>query len=271
MEYGSLGFNVVAALIKIVFMILGFLMPLASILTWMERRQSAMMQDRLGPNRANIPLPWKWRGHRAQLKLAGILHFVADALKFMGKEDYVPGKAHKFLFMWAPIMAMAPALIVAAIIPFGPPLCWGELLQVGAVCSQPVSLLFQPGDFTDPVSHHPHQPLGELRHFLNHFRKLCRRKFKDAGIRDRPPRQYGLLHPRERQHSGDGARLERKDDSFAGQFTPHLKLPFKNHDHRVCWPARAQIHISRLKLDLLGVAEEPIQLVVGQTFKSGDA
>jgi NADH-quinone oxidoreductase subunit H len=130
MEYGSLGFNVISAVIKIAFMILGFLMPLASILTWMERRQSAMMQDRLGPNRANI----------GPIKLAGILHFVADALKFMGKEDYVPGKAHKFLFMWAPIMAMAPALIVAAIIPFGPNLCWGELLTTNPSCAQPVGL-----------------------------------------------------------------------------------------------------------------------------------
>jgi NADH-quinone oxidoreductase subunit H len=130
MEYGSLGFNVISAVIKIAFMILGFLMPLASILTWMERRQSAMMQDRLGPNRANI----------GPLKLFGILHFVADALKFMGKEDYVPGKAHKFLFMWAPIMAMAPALIVAAIIPFGPNLCWGELLTTNPSCAQPVGL-----------------------------------------------------------------------------------------------------------------------------------
>ena len=110
MEYGSLGFNVVAAVIKIAFMIMGFLMPVASILTWLERRQSSMMQDRLGPNRANI----------GPIKAWGITHFLADALKFMGKEDYVPGKAHKFLFMWAPIMAMAPALIVAAIIPFGP-------------------------------------------------------------------------------------------------------------------------------------------------------
>ena len=130
MEYGSLGFNVVAALIKIAFMIMGFLMPLASILTWLERRQSSMMQDRLGPNRANI----------GPIKAWGITHFLADALKFMGKEDYVPGKAHKFLFMWAPIMAMAPALIVAAIIPFGPHLCWGELLQANPVCSQPVGL-----------------------------------------------------------------------------------------------------------------------------------
>jgi NADH-quinone oxidoreductase subunit H len=138
MSYGSLGFQIVAALAKIAFMILGFLMPLASILTWMERRQSAMMQDRLGPNRAYIALPFtKWRP-----KMWGITHFMADALKFMVKEDYVPSKAHKFLFMWAPIMAMSPALIVAAIIPFGAPLCWGQLTEkiADGVCAQPVPL-----------------------------------------------------------------------------------------------------------------------------------
>jgi NADH-quinone oxidoreductase subunit H len=137
-SYGGLGFAAITALIKILFMVLGFLMPLASILTWMERRQSAMMQDRLGPKRAYIKLPIIGKFY-----LFGILHFVADALKFMGKEDYVPGKAHKFLFMWAPIMAMAPALIVAAIIPFGPSLCWGELWKIaeaGEVCAQPIPL-----------------------------------------------------------------------------------------------------------------------------------
>src|SRR3954466_5851417 len=117
MDHGSLAFNVLSAVIKIAFMILGFLMPLASIMTWMERRQSAMMQDRLGPNRANI----------GPFKAWGITHFLADAVKFIFKEDYVPGKAHKFFFMWAPIMAMAPALIVAAIIPYGAPLCWSDL------------------------------------------------------------------------------------------------------------------------------------------------
>jgi NADH-quinone oxidoreductase subunit H len=137
MEYGSLPWTIVTALAKIAFMILGFLMPLASILTWLERRQSAMMQDRLGPNRANIPLPGglNWR-------MWGITHFMADALKFLFKEDYVPSKAHKFLFMWAPIMSMAPALIVAAIIPFGPSLCVGHLFDTTGnnVCAQPIAL-----------------------------------------------------------------------------------------------------------------------------------
>ena len=111
MDYGTLGFTALVATVKILFMVLGFAMPLASILTWLERRQSAMMQDRLGPNRANIGPFRAW----------GITHFLADALKFMAKEDFVPPKAHKFLFMWAPIMAMAPALIVSAIVPFGSP------------------------------------------------------------------------------------------------------------------------------------------------------
>jgi NADH-quinone oxidoreductase subunit H len=132
MAYGSVAFEAVTAIIKILFLVLGFLMPLASLLTWAERRQSAMMQDRLGPNRANI----------GPIKAWGITHFLADALKFIFKEDYVPGKAHKFFFMWAPIMAMAPALIVAAIIPFGPSLCWGQLTEkiADGVCAQPVPL-----------------------------------------------------------------------------------------------------------------------------------
>ena len=142
MEYGSVAFEAVTAIAKILFMVLGFLMPLASILTWMERRQSSMMQDRLGPNRANIPLPWTWHGKRANWRMWGITHFMADAVKFIFKEDYVPGKAHKFLFMLAPIMSMAPALIVAAIIPFGPSLCWGQLTETipDGVCAQPVPL-----------------------------------------------------------------------------------------------------------------------------------
>ena len=95
---------------KWVLLILALVMPLASILTWMERRQSAMMQDRLGPNRANI----------GPIRLKGILHFVADALKMIFKEDFIPANVHKGLFALAPILAIAPVFIAFAIIPFGP-------------------------------------------------------------------------------------------------------------------------------------------------------
>ncbi|HEY0251833.1 MAG TPA: complex I subunit 1 family protein, partial [Kofleriaceae bacterium] len=99
-----------SAAVKWVFLILALVMPLASLLTWAERRQSAMMQDRLGPNRANI----------GPIKLKGILHFVADALKMIFKEDFIPANVHKGLFALAPLISIAPVLIAFCIIPFGP-------------------------------------------------------------------------------------------------------------------------------------------------------
>jgi NADH-quinone oxidoreductase subunit H len=101
-------------------LIMLFVMPVASLLTWAERRQSAMMQDRLGPNRANI----------GDIRLWGILHFVADALKMLFKEDFVPAKAHKVLFRLAPVLAVAPVLMAFAIIPFGPPVYTHHLFDV---------------------------------------------------------------------------------------------------------------------------------------------
>ena len=87
LPYGSDGFAAFAALVKSGALILGFIMGLAGVLTWMERRQSAMMQDRLGPNRANVGRFRAW----------GLLHFVADAVKMIFKEDFVPPFAHKLL------------------------------------------------------------------------------------------------------------------------------------------------------------------------------
>ena len=96
--------------VKWLFLVFALVMPLASLLTWAERRQSAMMQDRLGPNRANI----------GPIKLKGILHFVADALKMIFKEDFIPANVHKGLFALAPVLSLAPVLIAFCIIPFGP-------------------------------------------------------------------------------------------------------------------------------------------------------
>jgi NADH-quinone oxidoreductase subunit H len=108
------------AAVKWLGLIMLFVMPVASLLTWAERRQSAMMQDRLGPNRANI----------GKVKLWGILHFVADALKMMFKEDFVPARANKTLFALAPLLAIVPVFIAFSIIPFGPTLHTDHLFKV---------------------------------------------------------------------------------------------------------------------------------------------
>src|SRR5690606_22969095 len=82
-------------------------------LVWAERRQSAMIQDRIGPSRASIKL------FGLELRLAGFLHPLADAMKLLFKEDFVPPGADKLLHGLAPIITMTPALLVLAAIPFG--------------------------------------------------------------------------------------------------------------------------------------------------------
>jgi NADH-quinone oxidoreductase subunit H len=132
LPYGSVAFNAVGGLAKSAFFVFLFTMPLAGILTWMERRQSAMMQDRVGPNRANI----------GPLRLWGIPHFLADALKMIFKEDFIPPQANKLLFALAPLLAVAPVLIASAIIPFGAPLCYGHITDVvpAGACAAPIAL-----------------------------------------------------------------------------------------------------------------------------------
>jgi NADH-quinone oxidoreductase subunit H len=116
---------IIWTLIKLA-VLLGFAIALAAILTWMERRQSAMMQDRIGPERANLRSPrpgsviGRWR-------LWGLIHPLADALKLATKEDFVPPRAHRLLFALAPVLTLVPALLVFAVIPFGPPLCLDAL------------------------------------------------------------------------------------------------------------------------------------------------
>lgn len=102
--------QVVVILVKIALMI-GFAMTVASVLTWQERKQSAAIQDRIGPNRAYIPfLNWK---------IFGLVHLVADGIKMIFKEDFMPVGASRFLFQIAPIIAIFPLIISLAVIPFG--------------------------------------------------------------------------------------------------------------------------------------------------------
>lgn len=106
-------------LTNIIFLMLVFVMVIATLLTLAERKWSALMQDRVGPNRARINLP----GLR-NLSLAGAPHMITDALKMLVKEDFVPEKANKLLFKLGPILAFAPVFALFAVVPAGPSISW---------------------------------------------------------------------------------------------------------------------------------------------------
>ena len=106
---------------------LGLCFGLAGPLTWAERRQSAMIQDRVGPNRAGVTLfGQRWT-------VFGLLHPLADAIKMLTKEDTINQRADRLLYNLAPLIALMPALVTFAVIPIGPDVFWnGEryILQV---------------------------------------------------------------------------------------------------------------------------------------------
>ncbi|HBO91217.1 MAG TPA: NADH-quinone oxidoreductase subunit NuoH [Acidobacteria bacterium] len=94
----------VIPLLKIVILLNAILVSV-SYMTLLERKVIAWVQSRLGPMRV---------GPR------GVLQPIADALKLMMKEDITPARADKWVFTLAPMMVLVPALIVFAVIPFGP-------------------------------------------------------------------------------------------------------------------------------------------------------
>lgn len=110
----------ISSLIKIVFFAFMVTMPLVAYTVYAERRVSAIMQDRVGPNRTGLPLTlfgakkdWQPFG------IGGLLQPLADGLKFFLKEDLTPNHVNKFYYWLAPTLTLVPALLTAAVIPFG--------------------------------------------------------------------------------------------------------------------------------------------------------
>jgi len=102
------------SLIKILAILFVAILPLVSYTVYAERRVSALIQDRLGPNRVGPQ---------------GLLQPIADAVKFLLKEDFTPGHVNKFYYWLAPALAMIPALTMIAVVPFGSTLNFDWLLQ----------------------------------------------------------------------------------------------------------------------------------------------
>src|SRR5262245_17436938 len=96
-------------IVKTAFIIGVVVGALAPVITWVERKQSAAMQDRIGANRADV----------AGITILGLLHPAADVLKLLSKEDVVPDGANRFMHLISPLIAAVPAIVAFAVIPFG--------------------------------------------------------------------------------------------------------------------------------------------------------
>ena len=104
--------DIIIAVIKAA-LVMGALLQLAALTTWIERKVSALIQDRIGANRAAI----------FGFPLAGLINtLVADPIKAIFKEDFVPKGVSPLIHALAPFLAVLPILLSFAVIPFGPSL-----------------------------------------------------------------------------------------------------------------------------------------------------
>ena len=119
---------VLIALIKIILVLLVIFTTVAN-LVYAERKISAAIQNRIGPNRVG---PW------------GVLQPLADGVKFIFKEELVPAGANKLLFRLAPMMAAAPAMMSLAVIPFAGDLSFFGFPTKLAIADFPISAMYIP-------------------------------------------------------------------------------------------------------------------------------
>jgi NADH-quinone oxidoreductase subunit H len=108
------GLKVLAA-----FMMVGAVMTMAGYSVLAERKVSAWMQGRVGPNRTVLPIIGSIPLIGPLLRGLGIFQPLADGLKFLFKEEIVPGHVNKFYYYLAPLVALVPALTTMTVLPFG--------------------------------------------------------------------------------------------------------------------------------------------------------
>lgn len=124
-----MGNDVFEITINCIKLVLVFLMMVQAvpILVWLERRGSAFIQNRFGPNRVG-PL--------------GLLQLLADAVKFLFKEEFIPEKGVKLLYYAAPVVALVPAALAFNAIPMSLPIQVEAFEMLGSTWG-PYTFLFQ--------------------------------------------------------------------------------------------------------------------------------
>jgi NADH-quinone oxidoreductase subunit H len=118
--------QIVATAVKLVLM-LAILMHIAPVMAWVERRGSAWMQNRTGPNRIG---PF------------GLLQSLCDAIKFLFKEDLVPAHVDRFYYLLAPIVSLIPSFMTFAVIPFASQIQIGDQVIKFQVADLNVGVLY---------------------------------------------------------------------------------------------------------------------------------
>lgn len=120
-------FEIIAMMLKIVPVVV-ILIHIAPIMAWVERRGSAVMQNRLGPNRVG-PL--------------GLLYSAADGIKFIFKEDPIPGHVtSRFYYLLAPLVSLVPAFMTFAVVPFASQIAIGDRIVNFQIADLNVGLLY---------------------------------------------------------------------------------------------------------------------------------
>jgi len=102
---------------KIIVLTFIVVLPLVPLSVYFERRFSAIIQDRVGPNRVGIPLTLF--GMKKDFHFFGLIQPIADGLKLFLKEDFTPDHVRKAFYWLAPALTVVPALITVCVVPFG--------------------------------------------------------------------------------------------------------------------------------------------------------
>lgn len=127
MNYSTLPLIILKVIIP-----LFIILQLLPLLIWLERKGSAYIQDRPGPNRASI------KG----IRVGGLVHSLADVVKLFFKEEIIPTHVNRTFYLLAPGVALFVALVTYVVVPFAEPVAWGGRVYTFQAADLNIGLLY---------------------------------------------------------------------------------------------------------------------------------